>query len=450
MSFSGGRNRVMELMVLCLVFLPLLLLFIAIFFKGEKIHAFTVISGFLFILCTLVLFINPGFLHINLPALLWKLLSLLTVFFIFFRSIKDKQYIISIFTLIQAFLLIIFEITHSPTEPEPYLYFNCGEKLLLMCGAFIAILFIPFIIYCSKKYYENSTDKQIKRFIAGFIFLLSSFAGLMAAKSMSGLFLFWQWVYLSGYYLFNTYGQGERKRIFPFIQQAILTLFMALNIITYRITGSLAMQDFSLGIGKISEIAAVIIYMSVILMGLLIPESYIFQFKSSKAASETGFYLIIVSLIVPYGVLLKFRPLFQNLHHGLISLMIIYGSLLVFTGAYFALLYRQNRQSLFSMIMCISGLGVATVFKDIQIGIDFLSGNPLPLLLVIFGIILIAAFILSRISYLFTTTNPTPETVGDRRTTAFIPFNLNFDLLIRMGWITTATLFLGVSLSCLK
>lgn len=130
--------------------------------------------------------------------------------------------------------------------------------------------------------------------------------------------------------------------------------------------------------------------------------------------------------------------------------MILYGSLLVFAGAYFALLYYKNRHSLLSMIMSISGLAVATVFKDLQPGMVFLTSNPLPLLLVIAGIVLAVAFIIMWISSLFTHAGKAQEAADYQVISSFIPFNINFSLLIKISYITTAALALGVSLSCLK
>lgn len=443
-------DKVMDLMVLCLVFLPLILFFIALLTKRKGSRFVVVVSASFSILCTLIMCINPNIIDVSIPSLIWEIFSLITVIFVFFCSVRDKQYIISVFTFIQALVLILFEIVSSPIKPDPFLSFNFNEKLLLVCGAVISIFFIPFIIYFSKKYGNYSPDK----FNAGFVLLLSSCAGLISAKSMLGLFLFWQWQYLSGYFLLKSYKQGQSKKttleIIPYLQQASLTLLLLLSVVAFKLTGSLAMQDFANGLGKISELAALVVFVSSVLMGLLIPENYITWFDSSKVMPMAGLYLIIVSLIVPYGVLQKFRPFFHTIDSGVISLMILYGSLLVFAGAYFALLYYKNRHSLLSMIMSISGLAVATVFKDLQPGMVFLTSNPLPLLLVIAGIVLAVAYIIMWISSLFTHAGKAQEAADYQVISSFIPFNINFSLLIKISYITTAALALGVSLSCLK
>lgn len=443
----------MDLMVLCLMLVPLLLFFISMFSGGKGTRLIVAVSGIFFLICTLVMFIIPNLINVAIPVLLWRILLLLTVFFIFLRSIRDKHYIISVLTFIQAIILVLFEIIFSPGEPERFLYINYKERLLLLLGAVVIISFIPFIFYYLKKYSDNPLDK-LKQFSMGFVLLLSSFAGLISAKSMTGLFLFWQLQYISGYLLLKIFGYAEEKKTFPkiisYIQQAALVLFLSVTVVAYEITGSLAMEDFILGFGKISELMAFIIFMSAIIMGLLIPENYIPWFDSSRAVPIAGLYLIIFSLIVPYGVLLKFHPLFQELFNGAISLMVLYGSLLVFAGAYFALLYYKNRHSILSMIMCISGLAVATVFKGLQSGRDFLSANALPLLLVIAGIVLTVTYIIMRISRMFTHTSQTSGTEDIHMLTSLIPFNINLGKVIKIGWITTAALTLGVSLSCLK
>lgn len=444
----------MDLMLLCLIFLPLLLLLAAALVKGRKTQfTVTILLGFLFIFFALALSVNPGFTNIHIPGLLWDLLSLLTVFFALLISIRDKHYIISLLNLIQAIILIVFRITFSPAEVEPFLNAGFSERLLLAAGAVIILFFTPFIVYCLKKYGINSLY-DLKRFNSGFILLLSSFAGLMASQSMTGLFLFWQWQYLSGYFFSKVYINDEKKGlihgIIPYIQQIMLTLFLTVSVAAYKLAGSSAMQDFSAGFGKISELAAAVIYITAVLMGLLIPEYYIPRYISLKAATAAGMYLFIVSLIVPYGVLLKFIPLFENVHRIVISLMIFYGSLLVFSGAYFALLHYRNRNSLLSMIMSVSGLAVATVFKDLEKGSDFLSSNPVPLLLVIAGIVLTVAFIIMWISFLFTHSEQNSGTADEQVITFLIPFNINFSLLIKICWISTAALTLGVSLLCLR
>lgn len=443
----------MDLMVLSLVLVPLILLFIVMLSKGKGSQFIIIGSGSIFLICALVMCISPNTTSLSIPALVWKIISLLTVALIFLRSIRDKQYLISIFTFVQALILTSFEIFISPMEPERFLHFDFKDRLLLVSGAVIVLLFTPFIIYCLKKYSNNSSG-EFKQFSMGFALLLSSFAGLVSSKSMTGLFLFWQWQYISGCLFLKAFGNEEGKnafpRIIPLIQQAALTLFLLVSVFAYRLTGSLAMQDFTYGFGKISEFTALIIFTSAILMGLLIPENYIPWFDSSRAAPIAGLYLIIFSLIVPYGVLLKFRPFFHVLSNGVISLMIVYGSLLVFSGAYFALLYYKNRHSILSIIMCISGLAVATVFNEMQPGKDFLSGSPLPVLLVIAGMVLTVAFIIMWISSIFTHTSQTSEDADDHMINSIIPFKINFRLIIKISWVTTAALTLGVSLLCLK
>ena len=445
----------MELMVLGLVFIPLILLLIVLLTRGKAFYSSLIISSVIFLICSIVLYLFPNISIINFPALLWKFLSLLTVFAIFIYSIRDKHYFISILTIFQVLMLIVFEISFAPAEPSQFLSLNRQETLLTLSGGFIIITFMPFIAYCYRKKCGNASNKQKRRFITGFLLLLSSFAGLMSAKSMTGLFMFWQFQYLATYFLVDSCESlhDQRMRFVPYVQQAALTLFLASNIIAYKGTGSLAMQNFSVGFGQASELTAVIIFMTLIIMGLLIPEYYLLRhnfFENIPISSLTGMYLVIVSIIMPYGVLLKFQPLFQNLHRGLIPLFVLYGSILVFAGAYYALIYKQNKYSLNTTIMCIAGLGVATSFKDYQSNVDFLYSNPLSLLIVISGIVLIAAFIIEWVSYLFVQAKLPQEADEKYLPSTFFPFRVNFKLIIRLGWVTTAALILGVALSCLR
>lgn len=444
----------MELMVLALVFIPMILLLIALLFGGKTFRSSLIVSSVIFLVTSIVLYFYPSIIIIKFPVLFWKFFSLLTVFLIFFYSTRDKHHFISILTMFQAFMLIIFEISFSPAEPSVFLSLNHKELLLVLSGGFIIITFIPFIVYCYRKRCGDASSKQKRRFIAGFLFMLSSFAGLISAQSMTGLFLFWQFQYISTYFFLrsNECVHDKRTKFVPYIQQAALTLFLASNIITYEATGSLAMQNFSVGFGPMSGLTAVVIFMTIILMGLLIPEYYLLRFnffENIPLPSLTGMYLIIVSIIMPYGILRKFMPLFQNLNKGLITLFVLYGAILVFAGAYYALVYKRNKYSLNTTILCIAGLGVATSFKDYQSSADFLYSNPLSLLIVISGIVLIAAFIIEWVSYLFVHVNTVPETDEQFLPSAFFPFKVNFKLLIRIGWITTAALILGVALSCL-
>lgn len=443
----------MNLIVLCMVFVPFVLLMVSVSVRAKNMYFITTVSAVLFLMCVLLSFTASSMSGISVPPIIWRIISFITVFFIFLRSIRDRQLLISVFTFIQAMLLVIFDTTVLPAVPENFLYPNLREKLLLLTGTLAILTFLPFVIYSLKKYYGGSGG-HVRFFCTGFGFLLSSFAGLISSTDMCGLFLFWQWQYLSGYMFHRMFGTGKRDNIFVktviSIQQAALTFFLTAEIIAYKLTGSSAMQDFSHGFGKISELVALIIFACAVLMGWLIPENYTAVFNPVKAAVPvTGMYLIVFSLIVPYGVLLKFRPLFHGLPGSMISLMIIYGGILVFAGSYYALLGYRNRRSILNMIMSISGLAVATVFKNLQPGVRFISDNPLPLLLVIAGIVLTVAYIIMWISSIFTHTGQTSE-CDDRFVASIIPFNINFGLLIKISYVTTAALILGVSLECLR
>ena len=70
----------MELMVLGLVFIPLILLLIVLLTRGKAFYSSLIISSVIFLICSIVLYLFPNISIINFPALLWKFLSLLTVF----------------------------------------------------------------------------------------------------------------------------------------------------------------------------------------------------------------------------------------------------------------------------------------------------------------------------------------------------------------------------------
>ena len=91
------------------------------------------------------------------------------------------------------------------------------------------------------------------------------------------------------------------------------TIF-SFNIIAYKGTGSLAMQNFSVGFGQASELTAVIIFMTLIIMGLLIPEYYycVITFENIPISSLTGMYLVIVSIICPMEYCLSFNHYFKT------------------------------------------------------------------------------------------------------------------------------------------
>ncbi|ANX02271.1 hypothetical protein CSTERLE_12165 [Thermoclostridium stercorarium subsp. leptospartum DSM 9219] len=444
----------MDLLVLCPVIVPLIMFFVTIFLEREKsIYLVTAISGLLFLLCAILTLAVPGSVNFTVPAVIWRIISVATVIVIFLRSIKDRQFIISVFAAVQALILILFEVILLPDEPASFLYLNIKEKYLLLFGAVIVLFFIPFIIYLLKKHYKGLPDK-LRYFTMGFALLLSSFAGLISSSSMTGLFLFWQWQFISAYIFLKGFRDSRNEnnilRTVIYFQQAALTLFLAAGVTAYKLTGSLAMADFIDGFGKVSKLLALIIFTSAILMGMLIPENCVHWFDTLKIVPGTGLYLIIFSLFAPYGVLLKFRQLFNNLDGNVISLMMIYGGILVFSGAYFALLFYRNRHSILSLIMSISGLAVATAFKNIPSHVRFLSDNPIPLLLVIAGIVLTVAYIILWISTIFTHTGNTTDTNDEHPVNYILPFNINFRLIIKIGYITTAAITLGVSLSCLK
>jgi hypothetical protein len=192
----------MGFIVLGVVLGPVVLLLISFLIpQGRASRIFVEISAVLFFLSAVYLFINPAS-HVDcfyLPHIVWKLIALLTTVFVFVVSLLDKHYIISVLTFIQSITLAVFEIFNSPQEAVPFLSFNYDGKVLLLAGSFIMAFFIPITLIYLKKYFsqKKSVKIQEKQIEAGILLLMAAFAGLAAANSVTGLFLFCQWMYIA-------------------------------------------------------------------------------------------------------------------------------------------------------------------------------------------------------------------------------------------------------------
>ena len=120
-------DRLMDLLMLSLVLVPLVLFFVAMLLEGKGAMLIITGTGCFFAVCSFVMSINESSAVFPVPSLFWKIISPVTVFFIFLLSLRDKQYIISVFTFIQAVILVCFEIFISPEEPDIFLYSDLRE-----------------------------------------------------------------------------------------------------------------------------------------------------------------------------------------------------------------------------------------------------------------------------------------------------------------------------------
>ncbi len=362
----------MEYLVVGVVFGPVLLLFISLLLQGKGLQVFVEVWAVLFFIGCVLLFIYPLYsVSFHAPSILWKLTLLIVVIVLLIYSIRDKHYVVSALALVQALSLIIMEITASPAEVEPFLWFQHDGKLLLLTGAFIIMASIPLILRYLKKYFRQiqSDAGRMKQSAKGLFLLMASFAGLVAANSITGLLLFWQLSYLANRFFHKSFEQHESNRIplIPVIQQLALTIWMIVILITVQKTGSLAIGNINTGLGSLTaSMTAVLVFIMVIVTGCLIPEKQIIKTYFSKPTPVTGLTSIIFSLIIPISVLLKFRMLFAGIDRVLLSLVIVFGGLLMAAVAYYAGIFRRSGNILVCMVLFASGWGISNIFNGME------------------------------------------------------------------------------------
>jgi len=359
----------MGFVVLGVVFGPVVLLLISFLIpQGRASRIFIEVSAVLFFLSAAYLIINPAshMIYFYIPHIIWKLVTLLTVVFIFVNSILDKHYIISVLTFAQSVILAMFEIFSSPEEAVPFVTFNYDGKVLLFAGSFIIAFFIPITLIYLKKYFsqKKSVKKQGKQIESGIFLLMAAFAGLTAANSITGLFLFWQWMYIAAGLFLRAFQDSERKRATGIlvVQQALLTVWMALIPFIYQKAGSAYINDLNAGIGESRVLIAVMVFALAIVGGCLIPDKNIWKTFFSMPAPVSGVTALILSVISPIAVLLKFTFLFTELNNIIITLIVIFGSLIMVGGAYYSCISRKAMQILQGISMSVAGWGISTIF----------------------------------------------------------------------------------------
>jgi formate hydrogenlyase subunit 3/multisubunit Na+/H+ antiporter MnhD subunit len=359
----------MGFIVLGVVLGPVVLLLISFLIpQGRASRIFVEISAVLFFLYAVYLFINPAS-HVDcfyLPHIVWKLIALLTTVFVFVVSLLDKHYIISVLTFIQSITLAVFEIFNSPQEAVPFLSFNYDGKVLLLAGSFIMAFFIPITLIYLKKYFsqKKSVKIQEKQIEAGILLLMAAFAGLAAANSVTGLFLFCQWMYIAIGLFLRAFKNSGRKRAagILIVQQLVLTVWMASIPFIYQKTGSLYINGLNAEIGEIRVLIAVMVFALAIVIGCLIPDRYIWETFFSMPTPVSGIAALILSVMSPIAVLLKFSFLFTGLNNKILTLMIIFGSLVMVGGAYYSCISRKAMQILQGILMSVAGWGISTIF----------------------------------------------------------------------------------------
>ena len=359
----------MDFVVLGVVFGPVVLLFISFLIpQGKASRIFIEISAVLFFLTAVFLFVYPASYMFNLyiPHIVWKLVTLLTAVFVFIRSILDKHYIISVLSFTQSIILAVFEIINSPEEAVPFVTFDYNGKVLLLAGSCIIAFFIPITLIYLKKYFsqKKAAKKQERQIEAGILLLMAAFAGLVAANSFTGLFLFWQWMYIAVGLFLRTFQNSERKPAagMHIVQQAVLTVWMASIPFIYQKAGSVQINGLDAGFGESRVLIAVMVFASAIVCGCLVPDKSIWNKLFSMPAPVSGITALIMSVISPFAVLLKFVFLLTGVNNVILTLVIIFGSLVMVGGAYYSCVARKAAQILQGILMSVAGWGISTVF----------------------------------------------------------------------------------------
>jgi hypothetical protein len=358
----------MEYITIGIVLVPLLLSFIASVFNQNKAGGiFIQIFAFLFFLSALIIFLYPlDSPTIPIPSVIWKLLTLSVTVAFSIRAVFGKRYGLSFFLFVQSAVLIVTEITVSLNEPAPFLFYNHSEKLILLFGAFIIASLIPLLArYMSKNTIQPAQKKQT--LMASFM-LMSAFAGLIAAKSLTGLFLFWQLCYGANHLFVKACGKHEdiKYRRISLIRQIALTIWLSVNGAIFFSEGYTKISDINMAAGNMSGLLCAISLITAIIMGLLLPEENVLDVFLGKRVPYMGFSAVILSLMSQFAVLQKLEPLFSSLNHSMISLVIVLGALLMAAAAYYASTAQKVAEIPACMVLYVFGWGLASAFTGAE------------------------------------------------------------------------------------
>lgn len=365
----------MEFITIGIVLVPLFMSFFALLLKQNRgARIFIQIFAFLFFLSALYIFLYPmDFSVIPIPSVIWKLLTLIITAAFLIRSLLDRHYEVSVFLFIQSAVLIITEITVSLNEPSPFLHFNHSEKFILVTGAFITAAFVPFMIRHTDTNTMNAMQK--KQAAAGVFMLISAFVGLVAAESLMGLFLFWQLCFGANTLFIKASGKFEdmKYRRISLVRQIALTVWLCVNGAVFFSAGYAKISDINMAAGNAAGLFCTLTLITAIILGHLVPGRNMPEAFSDKPVPYAGLSAIILSLLSQAAVLQKLEPLFANLGHNLLSLIILLGAFLMATAAYYALTAQRMAEIPACMVLYTFGWGLAAGFTGKE-GLYFTTG----------------------------------------------------------------------------
>lgn len=359
--------------IIGVVFIPLLMLLASVFLlQNKRRRALVIITGILFLITALYQLLLPLELFwLSVAQVTWKLLTLVTASFLFLFAIRDRQYILSTLSFIQILALILTEILISPNEPAAYLQFDAPGKLLLLTGAFLLAVMLPAVLLLPK-FQSTLKAGPSKSFCAGLFLWMAAFAGMLCARSVTGLYLFAQWAFLGNLFLRRAFGEPKNPGVFPILQQAVLTLWIGASGFLYLERGTLEIPELTAGAPTDGLLLAFVI-LFVFMTGVLVPEKRLTGNTSKRPVSAVGLFLMLFSLLVPFAVLLKFRPLLQGLDQRLTAPAVFLGALVMAANAYHAGAARSYQDFLSHSVLFVSGWGVLSAFTRLE-GVFFSVG----------------------------------------------------------------------------
>lgn len=353
----------MTLTLIGLLFGPLLIMTITMFFLQDKGRRYILTaSGIIFFLTALYLLILPhGQALFHIPQILWKFLTLGTVGFLFFKAIRDKRYLLSTLSALQMVILILSEILLSPDEPAEFLWLQMDGKLLFITGAFLVSMILP--IFCFN--HKESDNRVSRECLVGIFFMMAAFTGILCARSLTGFFLFAQWGYLGSSYMNRAFGEPQKERLIPLFQQLSLTVWIGASVLVYAQRGTMLVEEL-IDAGGISGLFVALVFLFIFSMGVLIPEKRMLREVLSWPSPIMGLWMLLFSLLSSFSVLLKFRVLMGYNGHNLAAVAVSLGSLLMVANAFYAGEAKSDREALTHMVLFVSGWGIVSVFTGIE------------------------------------------------------------------------------------
>ena len=352
------------------VFGPLLIMIAMVLISPGKGHrVLGIVFGILFFLVSLYPLVQPTeYYWVSIPQIFWKLLTLATAAVLFLLASRDKRYGLSVLVFVQILALILTEILISPDEPATFLQLEAEGRLLLPAGALIAAIMVPLII---KHPLFKRSNRQTKAGYAGIFFWMAAFAGMLCVRSITGLYLFAQWGCLGNLLLGKAFGEPKKKSFVPVLQQGVLSLWMVASILIHLNKGTL-ISDLT-GDSVTAGLLSVLVLIFVLTMGNLIPEKWMTQRSFLWPVPMMGLSMLLFSLLVPFSVLLKFRPLLLHLDHKLAAPAVFIGALLMAANAYVAGLARKDEQLVSHLVLFVSGWGIISAYTSLE-GAFFSTG----------------------------------------------------------------------------